>query len=50
MSDWLVSICLIFMWLHGFVTAWALAHDDEPLWIGYLDVATLRILWGRKDR
>jgi hypothetical protein len=39
------AIACLFMWAHGFLTAWAFAHEDQPLWSAYLDVATLRILW-----
>ncbi len=44
-DDVLMAGVALFMWVHGFVTAWAISHEDEPFWRGYLDIATLRILW-----
>jgi hypothetical protein len=45
MGDWLVTFVMIFMWGHGFITAWAFSHENDPFWRGWLDVTTLRILW-----
>ncbi len=38
--DWLIALMLVFMWLHGFVTAWAISHEDDPIWSAFLTVST----------
>lgn len=47
-DDALCAIACAFMWAHGFLTAWAISHEHQPFWRGYLDVATLRILWRKQ--
>jgi hypothetical protein len=35
--EWLAVVAMLFMWLHGFVIAWAWSHRDQPFWNGFID-------------
>jgi len=42
MPEWLIVICLIFMWVHGFLLAWAICNQHDPFWRAFLDGLALR--------
>jgi hypothetical protein len=35
--EWLAVICMVFMWAHGFIYAWAWSHRNEPFWDSFLN-------------
>jgi hypothetical protein len=48
MTDWITAVAgTAFVFLHMGLLVYAFRHEDKPFWRGYLDVATLRILWRR---
>lgn len=32
MPDWLIALCIIWAWGLGFITAWAICHNNDPFW------------------